>query len=163
MDAYDYAMQLEKDGESYYRDGAARSGNKGLKHILTMLADAEVKHYHIFKEMKENKPVEVGETTILQDVKNVFLKMREEGGAEGIADTDLDLYKGAQEIERRTETFYLETAGQTEDAGQKEALLRIAKEEHKHYNILEEIIEFVSRPLPGHWLENAEFYHLEDY
>jgi rubrerythrin len=163
MDVYEYAMQLEKDGESYYRDGAAGSTSKGFKHILTMLAEAEVKHFHIFKKMKEKKPFHVGETTILRDVKNVFVKMREEGGAEGLADNEIDLYKGAQEIERKTEAFYLETAEKVPDPAQKDAFLLIAKEESKHYRILETIIEFVSRPVPGHWLENAEFYHLEDY
>jgi rubrerythrin len=161
MDVYEYAMQLEKDGESYYRDGAARSGNKGLKHILTMLADAEVKHYEIFKLMRENKPVQLGDVTVLQDVKNIFVKMREEGNLEGMTASEIDLYKGAQEIEKKTEDFYLEKAGQVEDAGQREILLQVAKEESKHYLILEQIIDFVSRP--AHWLENAEFYHLEDY
>src|SRR5512137_1164119 len=67
MDVYDYAMQLEKDGESYYRDGAARSVNKGIRHILNMLADAEVKHYNILNQMREGASVELGEATILQD------------------------------------------------------------------------------------------------
>lgn len=49
MDVYDYAMQLEQDGESYYREGAKLSANKGLSRILTMLADAEVRHYNVFK------------------------------------------------------------------------------------------------------------------
>jgi hypothetical protein len=37
----------------------------------------------------------------------------------------------------------------------------VAGEEHKHYLLLERIIDFVSRP--EQWLEDAEFYHLEDY
>jgi rubrerythrin len=161
MEVYDYAMQMEKDGESYYRDGAARSGNKGLQHILTMLADAEVKHYNIFKQMKENQPVHLGDATVLQDVKNIFVRMREEGNPQGVTVSEIDLYKGAQEIEKKTEDFYLEKAAQVGDAVQQEIFLQVAKEENKHYFILEQIIEFVSRP--DHWLENAEFYHLEDY
>ncbi len=161
MNVYDYAMQLEKDGESYYRDGAARSANKGLRRILTMLADAEVKHYNIFKQMKGNEPFQVGDATILQDVKNIFVRMREEGDLEGIAVSEVELYKGAQEIEKKTETFYLKTADEVADMAQRDALLRIAKEEKKHYFILEQIIEFVTRP--DHWLENAEWYHLDEY
>ena len=44
MNVYDYAMQLEKDGEDYYREAAGLSANTGLTRILTMLADAEVVH-----------------------------------------------------------------------------------------------------------------------
>jgi rubrerythrin len=161
MDIYDYAMQMEKDGENYYRDIAARSGNKGLKNILTMLADAEVKHYDLFNRMQQNQAVQVGDSTLLQGVKNVFAIMREEGDVKGISGSEADLYRKAQELEQRTEDFYREKAAEVLDAGQKGALLRIAAEEGKHYLILERIIEFVTRP--DHWLENAEFYHLEDY
>jgi rubrerythrin len=161
MDVYDYAMQLEKDGETYYRDGAARSINKGLKHILNMLADAEVKHYNILSQMKGGAPVELGEATILKDAKNIFVQMREEGDFGGSSVSEIDLYKGAQEIEKKTENFYREKAVQVGDAVQQEVLLRMAKEENKHYFILEQVIDFVSRP--DHWLENAEFYHLDEY
>ena len=142
-------------------NGAARSANRGMKKIMTMLADAEVKHYNVFKQMKEHKPVRLPEATILKDVKNIFVAMREEGGLEGISASEIELYRKAQDIEKKTEDFYLEKASQVEEAGQKETFLQVAKEENKHYFILDRIIEFVSRP--EQWLENAEFYHLEEY
>jgi rubrerythrin len=43
----------------------------------------------------------------------------------------------------------------------KEIFLKLADEEKKHYFLLENIIDFVSRPQK--WLENAEFYHLDEY
>jgi rubrerythrin len=161
MDVFDYAMQLEKDGEEYYRQGAARSASKGMEKIMTMLADAEVKHYNIFKQMKESKPFSLPEATILKDVKNIFASMKEEGGSEGIVASEADFYRKAQDIEKKTEDFYTEKASQVEDAAQKEMFLQVAKEENKHYFILDRIIEFVSRP--EQWLENAEFYHIEEY
>ncbi|HEW78498.1 MAG TPA: rubrerythrin, partial [Phycisphaerales bacterium] len=39
MDIFKYAMQMEKDGEDYYRQLAQQTSNKGLQTILTMLAD----------------------------------------------------------------------------------------------------------------------------
>ena len=53
MDIYEYAMQMEKDGEDLYREVASRTANKGLRTILAMLADAEVKHYKLFQNMKK--------------------------------------------------------------------------------------------------------------
>ena len=44
---------------------------------------------------------------------------------------------------------------------QKDVFLKLADEEKKHYFLLGNIIEFISRP--EHWLENAEFHHLEEY
>jgi rubrerythrin len=47
------------------------------------------------------------------------------------------------------------------DPEQQEIFHKIADEEKKHYLILQEIIDFVSRPQT--WLENPEWYHLEEY
>ena len=161
MDVFDYAMQMEKDGENYYREGAARSASAGMKKIMTMLADAEVKHYNLFKQMKEHEPIDLPEATILKDVKNIFVSMKEKGGLEGISASETDFYRTAQDIEKKSEDFYLEKAAETDDSLQKETFLRVAKEENKHYFILDRIIEFVARP--EQWLENAEWYHLEEY
>lgn len=161
MDIFDYAMQLEKDGENYYREGAARSASIGMKKIMTMLADAEVKHYNVFKQMKEGQPANMPEATILKDVKNVFVSMKEQGDLGGMDGSEIEFYRKAQDIEKKTEDFYLEKAAQVEDAAQKETFLQVAKEENKHYFILDRIVEFVSRP--EQWLENAEWYHLDEY
>jgi rubrerythrin len=53
MDIYTFALQMEKDGENYYRELATKSGNEGLKKIFTMLADEEVKHFRLIETMRE--------------------------------------------------------------------------------------------------------------
>ena len=161
MDVYDYAMQMERDGEKYYRDAAAQSAHKGLKQIFAMLADAERTHFNVFKSMKEHEPAKLPEATILKDVKNIFVAMRKERTLEGISDSQVDLYRKAQGIEKQSEDFYLTKAPLAEDPSQRETFLQVAGEEHKHYLLLDRIIEFVSRP--EQWLENAEFHHLEEY
>jgi len=161
MNVYDYAMQLEKDGENYYREAASRSTNRGLAGILTILADAEVIHYDVFSKMKERKSWQLPITTILKDVKNIFVKMREEGGLESIGVSQIELYTKAQATEKMTEDFYLEQAAHAEDPTERETFLQVAGEEKKHYFILQQIIDFVSQP--DRWLEDAEWYHLEEY
>jgi len=159
MDIYEYAMQMEKDGEAYYRDLAGKTSHQGLKSILGMLADAEVKHYKLFEEMKQHEKVGMTGTTILDDVKNVFMKIREEKQRD-IDLAEVALYKKAQDIEKKSRDFYLDKSGEV-DPAQKEIFLKIADEEKRHFLILEKIIDFVSRP--DYWLENPEWYHLEDY
>jgi rubrerythrin len=41
MDIYTFAMQMEKDGEEYYRELGTKCKNEGLTKIFTMLADEE--------------------------------------------------------------------------------------------------------------------------
>jgi rubrerythrin len=152
-------MQMEKDGENYYRELSHKTANAGLQNILTMLADAEVKHYNVFQSMKMNENVPDTDTEILSNAKNIFIRMREEEQT-GVDSSQVELYRKAQEIEKKTRDFYLEKADEV-NASQKAIFIKIADEEKKHYLILENIIDFVSRPET--WLENPEWYHLEEY
>jgi rubrerythrin len=161
MDIYEYAMQMEKDGETYYRSSAEKVAHKGIQNILTMLADAEVTHYRMFEGMKKEEEVRLEDTKILSTVKNIFQKMSESKDFSLIRLSEIDLYKKAQEIEKMSRDFYLEKANQITDPSQHDIFLKVAEEEKKHYLILENIIDFVSRP--DQWLENPEWYHLEDY
>ena len=160
MDIYEFAMKMEEDGESYYRELATKTVDNGLKNIFTMLADAELVHHNILKKMKENEKVKVAHTKILSQAKNIFEKMREEKDTD-MNITQTELYKKAREIEKNSRDFYLKHADEVNDPDQKEIFLKIADEEKKHYFILEEISNFISRPQT--WLENPEWYHLEEY
>jgi len=160
MNIYEYAVQMEKDGEDYYRQLAQKTANKGLKTILTMLADEEVKHYNALEKMKTEKP-HIAETRILTDAKNVFVQIKESGESFDFDIKQTELYRKAQDIEKKSHEFYTEKANEVTEEYRKELFLKLADEERKHYLLLDNIIEFVSRP--EHWLENAEFYHLDEY
>jgi rubrerythrin len=159
MDIYEFAMQMEQDGEAFYRDLAAKSGNTGVTRILNMLADDELKHYGIVKQMSEQSSPQMAETTVLSDAKNIFAQMSgTEFSLEGL---QVDLYLKAQDIERQSQEFYEENADQVTDSVRRAILLKIADEEKRHYFLLDSVIEFVDRPRT--WLEDAEFTHLDDY
>ena len=160
MTILEYALQMEKDGETYYRQLAQQATNKGIQTILTMLADEEVKHYNAIKKMHTTLP-EMAETTILADAKNVFAQIKESAECFDFDIKETEFYKKAQDIEEKSRKFYLEKANEVEPGHQKELFLQLAEEEKKHYFLLENIIEFISRP--EQWLENAEFYHLEEF
>jgi len=103
----------------------------------------------------------MAETTILTDAKNIFAQIKESGESFDFDIKQTELYKKAQDIEEKSRDFYLEKANEVKEECQKGLFLKLAEEEKKHYFLLDNIIEFVSRP--EHWLENAEFYHLEEY
>jgi len=87
--------------------------------------------------------------------------MKEEKDVSGLDASQVELYKKAQGIEKKSEDFYTEKAKEVSDDSQKQTLLAIARQEKTHYLLLEKIIDFVSRPQM--WLENPEWYHLEEY
>jgi rubrerythrin len=160
MDIYKYAMQMEVDGRDFYLDMMKKTNNKGLKNILTMMADSEAKHYNVILDMQKNDKTEFSaDTEVLTNVKNIFMKMKEE------KDIDVDVsqaefYKKALKTEADARKFYLERADEEEDSHRKEIFLNLAEEERKHCVLLENMIGFVSQP--ADWLENPEWYHLDE-
>ena len=160
MDIFDYALQMEKEGENFYREIAEKTSSKGLRRILTMLADEEVKHYQAIEGIRQDE-YQMNEATVLDDAKNIFIEMKDRGESFEPNQEQTQLYAKAQSIERKSQQFYNEKASQADKENEKMLFERLSKEEEKHYFLLGNIIEFISRP--KQWLENAEWYHLEQY
>lgn len=165
MNIYAFAMQMEKDGENYYRQLAEQSRSAGLKKIFVMLADEEVKHYRVVELLsKKSGAPQLAETKVLENVKNIFVGMRETREELYIDTTEeVQRYRKASGLEEESRKFYQEKADQAESETERKILLQLAGEERKHLRIMENIVEFVSRPESGRWLENAEWYHLDEY
>jgi rubrerythrin len=160
MNIFEFAMKMEKDGENFYRELSAKTNNRGLKTILNMLADEEVKHYNIFAQIASEK-MELGDAPVLSRAKNIFQEMKDSGEGLDLEGTQVDLYHQAQEMEKKSRDFYNEKAAEVDNPYQKQMLEKIAIEENKHFQLLGAIADFVGRPET--WLEDAEFTHLEEY
>ncbi|ASC93138.1 ferritin-like domain-containing protein [Sulfurospirillum diekertiae] len=161
MNIYEYAMNVEKDGERYYRELASKTDNVGVKSILTMLADEEAKHYVIFDKMNKNQVIPTQPTVdIFQHTQNIFQKMRKENTSPRFTQDQIEFYKSALRSEESSYKFYTEKALMLEEGEQKKAFLRIAEEERSHLVLLENLVEYVSAP--ESWVESAEFNHLSE-
>lgn len=161
MNVYEYAMKAEKDGERYYRELATQTDDAGLKSIWTMLAEEEVKHYHIFEHMNQNRAIPtMPSVDLFKHTKNIFEKMQKSNQVPCFTEDHVNLYKNALRSEESSYKFYTEKALMIEDGEQKKAFLRIAEEERAHYVLLENIVEYVSAPET--WVESAEFNHLSE-
>jgi rubrerythrin len=154
-------MEKEKSAENYYRELAGKCSNSGLNYILTLLADEELKHYELIEKMKMEAPELPSESKLMKEAKSAFEKMREAKEKFSFDISQVDLYKKAQEMEKQSQELYLEKAREFESEIYKGIFTQLAVEEEKHYNLLENIIQFISKP--DSWLENAEFHHLDHY
>lgn len=162
MDIYQFAMKMEKDGENYYRELGKKTNHEGIRHILTFLANEEMKHYKVVEQLnREVKHPSMAEENVFNTVKNIFVRMKESEQDIHFDISEADLYRKAQKIEKESRQFYLEKAEEVEGETQKQLLLRLAEEEKKHEFIMENLVEFITRP--DTWLENAEWYHLDEY
>ncbi len=161
MDIFEFAKEKEEQAELLYRDLALKSPDEGLHKIFSMLADEEEKHYEVIEAMQAQTDVEIAQTPILDNVIGIFEKIRDSGKKFNFDKSQIKLYQQAEEIEAHARDFYYEKAQEVENPAQKDIFLQLAEQEKNHYMLIDNLVEFVSRPTQ--WLENAEFYHLEDY
>jgi rubrerythrin len=161
MNIFDYAMQMEQEGEAYYRELSNKCNVQGLKKILNMLADDEFVHYNTLKKLKKGVDADVSGSIVLENARNIFMEIKETETGFDFDVSEIELYNKAIEIEKKSEDFYREKANEVEQPEIKDILFNIADDEKKHRFLLENTVEFLSRPKT--WIENAEFHHLEEY
>ena len=162
MNVFDYAMKMEEDGKAYYEQLASQTSLPGLRTIFTRLAEDEQKHYEIFQQLKESGSVPaMQDTTIIADAKNIFEDLpKEEKTLKGLEGA-LAAYQHAMKIESDSFRFYENAASEEKNPTTKKLLIKIAAEEHKHFDVLDNIFHFINAP--SQYLAWAEFTNLEEF
>ena len=162
MNVFDFAMKMEEDGKAYYEKLASQTSLPGLKTIFTHLAEDEQKHYEIFQELKTSESVPtMQDSTIIAEAKNIFEELPKGDETLKGLKGDLAAYQYAMEVESKSFRFYEKAAGEEEDPETKKLLMKIAGEEQKHFNILENIFQFVNAPNQS--LAWGEFSNLDEF
>jgi len=162
MNIFEFAMQMETDGREYYLEQAGKTAHPFLKKILLEMADDELKHYNIFKKLRDGHDAEFEEakkTTIVSSVKNVFQTMKDEGSEFSSDKNAMNIWAQAREVEKSAEKFYREKADETDNDSAKHILNRIADEEYMHWKTIDNVISYLDKP--DQFLENAEWSDLE--
>lgn len=157
MDLLDYAYQMEKDGETMYKDLAKENKRNSLNTIFISLAKDEAAHAKIIKDKKSGLVVTLTEGATAT-VENVFGDMAAFEFA-GTKPAQVDVYRAAQEKEKESIALYKKMAQEMEDA--KDLAAYLIKQEEEHELILDEIVKAVDRP--NEWVESAEFGLREEY
>ncbi len=161
MNVFDFAMKMELDGKDYYKKLAEKTSVTGLKNLFLQLAEDEQKHYETFEALKTKSTPGMQDTASLEKAKNVFETLRTDKPNVAELKGDLDGYQHAMKLEADSYRFYEEAAAKENDAKVKTLLLKIAAEEQKHFNILQNVFDFVNAP--NQYLAWAEFSNLEEF
>jgi rubrerythrin len=161
MDVFEYALKMELDGKAYYEKLAGSTSVVGLANIFRNLAEDEQKHYDIIKKFQTQEwKTDMAPSTAIEDAQNIFTHLMEVKDTLDLIREDHEGYKHAMHIEAESERFYLDTAEVEENPEIKNLLLRVAAEERKHYEIVQNIYEFVFRP--KYFLAWREFSNLDE-
>ncbi len=163
MDFFKVAMDIERMVENHYRNLADEcSADKGIKNIMTMLADDHKKHRISFEQMKnEQNVLPLPETPAFTEAKKVFSEMKDQQKPYSCDVDQVKHYEKALELVQHKGKIYTKALENIEDEDQQKAINRIISEEKHQEKVLYNIIEMVNRPKT--WLEDAEVYHLDEY
>jgi rubrerythrin len=160
MNVFDFAMKMELQGKACYENLAASTQVPGLKNIFTGLAADEQKHYEVFRGLKDGKAFTMTDSRMLEQAKSVFREMVEEKDHFSGLREDLDGYRLGLTIEADSVKLYEDMARKEQDPETLQLYLRLANEEKKHFNIMENICDFVMKP--KYFLEWREFSNLHE-
>lgn len=161
MKVFEFAIKMELDGKDYYEKLAREARHEGLRNIFLQLAADEQKHYGIFLALRDRVPPgAMKSSTALEQARSVFEDLIAEKQNLGPGG-DLGGYRHAMKLEADSFRLYEEAAGKEEDKDARELLLQIAGEEHKHFNILQNIYDFANAP--AQYLAWGEFSNLEEF
>jgi rubrerythrin len=161
MNVFDFAMQMEMDGKAHYEKLAAGTPVAGLNKIFIMLAADEQKHFETIQAMKSGGLDSIAGSTALDEARNVFQELMNDGGSLGGLKKDLDGYRHAMKIEADSVKLYEDMAKKENRENIVQLLLKIANEEKKHYNIIENLYDFVLAP--ENFLAWGEFSNLKEF
>jgi len=161
MNIFDFAMKMELDGKAYYEKLAAETAVVGVKSILTSLAADEQKHYEIIRDIKSGIDPKMADSTVLETAKNLFEEIVADRSIVVGLKKSLDGYQHARKIEADSVKLYEDMAKKEENPENVQLLLRIANEEKKHFNILDNLYDYVLAP--QNFLAWGEFSNLKEF
>ena len=146
-EVFDLAIQIEKNGEQYYRDARKKISNPSLSSLLEWLADQEEKHLSWFSERKEKLETK-GDDLELAEMSGSILQGILGDQSFSLKEADLSkidnveaLIQLAIEFEKDSILFYEMIGSFIEDSETSEKLNEIIAEENRHIELLEEFEE----------------------
>lgn len=160
MDLLQFAIDMELDGERYYREQAARNEGNPLRVVFESLAADEARHARVLTDKRDGQPYTL-EPRAQGEPHSPFA-----GAADYVASVreqpdQPELYHTAMAMEDKSIDLYTDLSAQAGDAPTKELFDFLIGEETAHKTLLEEIYHYVNRP--NEWVESAEFGKREDY
>ena len=159
---WEVAKDMELEGKKFYEQLAKEAELKELKGVFEFLALQEDVHYHAFSKLEGNEEVSIEDKkNAVKEAKDIFSKIAPDFSAPAELNNATEAYKKALELEKGAVKYYSTLLESAENDDQKEVLKQVIREEESHVQVLDALIEFISRP--NEWLENAEFTHLETY
>ena len=97
-EALKWALEIEKNGEAFYNELAAKSADPEVKTLFEDLAAQERGHYHVFQKMLEEVKPEPDLSNVEYDEYQTYLQVALDSALFAGPDKGLTLAKQAQDL-----------------------------------------------------------------
>jgi len=154
MDYFEFSIQMEKDAEALYRRMAENAPAEGIKKVLLMLAEDEVRHRVAIENLRKNLDT-APEGDSAFEIKTVFEQLKKDKSVTTLSVDAVEDYEKAVEIEQRGLDFYQEKFKEVDDPASKKLFQVLMNQESYHLQTTKNLLDMVRRP--EWWVENAEF------
>jgi rubrerythrin len=146
----EYAIQLERDGQAFYGDAAAKTRNPLGKKMFESLAADERRHEAVLRAVAAEQGVSLEGAMPKERIVTLFAELgaaiRAQLGAEP---DDNAVLEEALGMERASVELYAGQAGKAGGSEEKALYERLAAEERQHVEILQSTLAYLNDT--GHW------------
>lgn len=157
MNVMEFAVNLETEGEEFYRKQAKLNKDNQLYGMFTSLADDEHMHAEILKKRTTDFS-DLPDSNLLDDI-DVFSDEKQFKIEYKQSPDQLDYYREA--LKKEQESIDLYTKLMNENSENAKLFEYLIAQENKHYNLIYDLITLLERS--ESWVESPEFGVREDY
>jgi len=155
-DAIKTAIQMEKDGYSFYQKAAAQTSSDMGRSIFEGIAKDELMHLDVFQKLFEEKVGKTEWNTLVDASKKytdipIFPKDLKEVSGANPDTNELDALRIAMDSEKDAIDYYSDIWEKSTDEEVKKIINIIIEQEKKHYFLLEQ--EFSHLSNTGYWYD----------
>lgn len=150
------AIQMEKDGRSFYTKAAAQTTSETGRNFFESLAQDELLHLDVFQKLFENTISKQEWTDLVNSSKKyadipIFPKNLQETTSTNPDTNELDALNIGMESEKEAIDYYGKFRDSIDDPNIKQIIEEIINQEKNHYALLEQ--EFYHLNKTGFWFE----------
>lgn len=150
-----FAIKMENDGENYYLEQAKINAENSLRTVCLLLAKDENNHARILTLKLNDENFLLTESEALSKAKTVFANLRDFKTDAKETAKQLDFYRMASEMEKRSIDFYEGLLASANDVTEKTLFEFLVKQEKQHFEVLDELASQLRNA--EEWVESAEF------
>lgn len=161
MDYIEMAIQIETDGETFYKEQADKYEGKEISKVFRLLSNEERKHRELLENFSKKIDYTIPEAKEEIDFDYLF-KNEEDFKIDTETDPkQIDVYRFALQKENESIELYNKMRELAEDDEERVLLDFLIKQEQNHYKLFNNIVELLRKA--EEWVESAEFGIREEY